>query len=101
MNANAVKVFKKGNGEFRILRYTPGDGVDLHPRGWIPSSGVYDPVEAASERSEPANPARIRARIFVGYCNKKADERWIKLRPNRGPEHQWCDRARNEHNVNV
>lgn len=103
MNANAVKVFKKGNGEFRILRYTPGDGVDFHPRGWIPFSGVYDPVEGALERSEPARPSRTRNARVRGcwWTEVLQQEEFVKKARTRGPERRWCDRHRAEHNVNA
>lgn len=100
---NAVKVFKKGTGGFRILRYTPGDGVDLAPRGWTPFSGVYDPVEGEIERGEPARPSRTRNARVRGCWWREVlqQEEFVKLGPNRGPERHWCNRLRDEHNVNV
>jgi hypothetical protein len=104
-----VEVFKKGNGGFRILRYVPGEGVDLAPRGWTPFSGVYDPVECELERREAAPVSRT-SKWVLGERgldlsipeNKRHGASRIYLdAPSRSLERRRLHQLTLEHNVNA
>ena len=97
----SVVVVRKDTGEFRLLRYE--ERIRRTKFRWMPFSGVYDPVEAALERGEPARPSRTRNARVRGcwWTEVLQQEEFVKKARTRGPERRWCDRHRAEHNVNA